>query len=455
MGQDTQVETESPRGDDPELIGPARFIRIGHTPQDNFVQRQSKSILAAVMLFFGAWAIVFFFDPNRSTFIHAVDLFSAFACGGVLLVLHLSKSLKLTFTVISTISVVLIITFLLIVGNRGADLILPLFFPLLSIVTIGPRASRWWIGIYVVTLVSLYLVGPMLPQVNVDWMVSPENPEGSLFHAPDKRPLDGTSLVTAILGALTAYAIVYYSYTQMIHSRNVVAAQRVELARAYEKSENLLRNILPDSVAERLKEDPKTTIADDLDDVAILIADIVDFTATAARMPASQVVMLLNEVFSEFDTLVSGLGLEKIKTSGDAYMVAAGIGERSATDLEKVADLALDMQRAAHAVRDRHKINLEVRIGIHSGLATAGVVGTLKFYYDIWGDTVNMAARLQSAARPGTIRVSQQVYTELAGQFRFSSSGETKLKGKGTVQSYELIGRAGKPGDPVPLRDAA
>lgn len=435
------VESAPQRDASRDLVGPARFIRLGHRPDDGFVERQAKSIVAGVLIFIALAATVFLLDPGRSTFVHMVDVFSILSCAIVLWLLHSTGSLKLAFRVISVVSMILIVTFLLIVGNRGADLILPLVFPLLAVVTIGPQESRIWIVAFVATLILIYLVDPHLPEVSVGFMISPDNPTGSLFHAPTKNAVDGVSLVTAILGAGLTYGIVYFSWTQLVHSRNVVAQQRVELARAYEKSERLLHNILPDSVAERLKEDPGTTIADDLDDVAILIADIVDFTKTAAEMPASDVVALLNEVFSAFDRLVAERGLEKIKTSGDAYMVAAGLSDRSPVQLDLIADLALAMQDAAHEIRNRRGVDLSVRIGLHSGLATAGVVGTLKFYYDIWGDTVNLAARLQSAARPGTIRVSQEVFAKLKNGFAFNPSEETDLKGKGTVRSYELLGR--------------
>ncbi|MEM9851204.1 MAG: adenylate/guanylate cyclase domain-containing protein [Pseudomonadota bacterium] len=424
-----------------ELIGPARFIRIGHAPGDSFAQRQSKSIVSAVLIFIILAAAAFLLDPGRTPFIHAIDAFAIAACLVTLAVLHRTKSLSLAFTVICAVSVFLIVVFHTVVGNRGADLILPIVFPLLAIVTIGPRASRVWLLVFCLSLIFVWGVEAYLPHWTHPWLVTAHNPAGWVFHAPGKNALDGTALTTTLMGAALTYGIVYFAYTQMLHSRNVVARQRVELAKAYAKSEDLLRNILPLSVAERLKEDPHTTIADDLDDVVILIADIVDFTKTAAAMPAADVVALLNEVFSAFDALVAQQGLEKIKTAGDAYMVAAGIGGRSATDLDRMADLALAMQTAANTVRAREDRDLQVRIGLHSGLATAGVVGTLKFYYDIWGDTVNLAARLQSAARPGTVRVSQEVFSALKDRYRFNPSGETELKGKGRVRSYELLGR--------------
>jgi len=264
------------------------------------------------------------------------------------------------------------------------------------------------------------LIQPYLPQTTWSGFISAANPTGSLFHAPFKTALNWETVILALTTYLLIYGIVYAAYAQMIHSRKIVKNQRVELASAHAKSEKLLLNILPASVVNRLKENPDAVIADDLEDVVILFADIVNF-------------------FSSFDELVAAAGLEKIKTSGDAYMVAAGIGEKTPQDIARIADLALSMLNSVQSLNAIHRPKVAVRVGIHAGKATAGVVGSLKFYYDIWGDTVNVAARLQTAAEPGSIRASETIYAALSEDYQFEHRGKTYLKGKGDLETFSLL----------------
>lgn len=422
-------------------VGPARWLPVGHRPGDDFTQKQAKSITAGVLLFIVVAATAFLLDPSRSAFIHAVDAFSILACVGVLALLHLTGSLRAVFAAFSAISLVLIVVFLTVVGNRGADLILPLVYPLLAVVTIGPSASRIWLGVFVATLLSVWAVEPYLPEVSLAVMQSADNPQGWLFHAPGKRPLDGVSVTTAILGAFLTYGIVYFSWSQLLLARAVVQRQREELAAAYEKSETLLRSILPESVARRLKEAPSQALADDLDDVSLLFADIVGFTTLAAQRPAREVVELLNALFSHFDSLVLARDLEKVKTVGDAYMAASGLDPARGNRLAAMADLALAMHESAREIGAAAGIPLELRIGLHAGPATAGVIGTLKPHFDIWGDTVNLTARLQEAAEPGEALVSEAVRARLDTAFAFGPARAIHARGNGPSIARALCGR--------------
>jgi len=320
---------------------------------------------------------------------------------------------------------------------------MPIIFPLLSVVIAGPRKSQKWMVLLIVMMFVALWINPKLPHTTMGFFVTEFNPTGSLFYSPIKQPLQTDNVILAIMISLIIYGIVYAAYAQMIHSRKIVKSQRVELAKSFEKSEKLLLNILPASVADRLRDDPNATIADDLDDVVILFADIVDFTKTSAKLPASEVVAFLNKVFSAFDELVANSGLEKIKTTGDAYMVAAGIAGASSDDLNKMADLSLDMLATLEHLNKTARPTVVVRIGLHTGLATAGVVGTLKFYYDIWGDTVNLASRLQGVANPNTILVSESVHKKLKNRYQFEARPKTALKGKGEVETFKLLGRDG------------
>lgn len=218
-------------------------------------------------------------------------------------------------------------------------------------------------------------------------------------------------------------------------------AREKDLEREREKSDRLLLNVLPEAIAERLKQGP-AVIADSFPEATVLFADIVDFTALSARRAPGEVVELLNEVFSRFDALAARHGLEKIKTIGDAYMVAGGLSAGSEGHCAAVADLALamrDITERDYAVNDR---GLQLRIGIATGPVVAGVVGTKKFIYDLWGDTVNIASRLTSESEPGRIQVDERTFRILSGDYDFEAPRTLNLKGKGYTTVYELLGRA-------------
>jgi class 3 adenylate cyclase len=206
-----------------------------------------------------------------------------------------------------------------------------------------------------------------------------------------------------------------------------------------EKSERLLLNILPQPVAERLKQGQQV-IADDFPAVTVLFADIVDFTSLAARMPAQDVVALLNAVFSRFDWLAERHGLEKIKTIGDAYMVAGGLPTVRPDHAQAVAAFALDILRVLQGNEQTSHL-LRVRIGIHTGPVVAGVIGTKKFIYDLWGDTVNTASRMQMVGSPNTIQVSEATYQHLKDTFKLEERGVIPVKGKGNMRVFYLVGK--------------
>lgn len=201
-----------------------------------------------------------------------------------------------------------------------------------------------------------------------------------------------------------------------------------------ERSQRLISAMLPDAIAARLKAG-EHQIADQLDDVSVLFADIVGFTERAVDQGHSALVAFLNDVFSTCDALVATHGLEKIKTIGDAYMAAGGLPEPCEGHLEAVAALALDMRAQ---LADEHGV--AIRIGIHCGPAVAGVVGTAKPSYDVWGDTINVASRLESHGVPGEIQVSDLVRERLDGVMRFSSRGVVELKGRGPMVTHFLLG---------------
>lgn len=212
-----------------------------------------------------------------------------------------------------------------------------------------------------------------------------------------------------------------------------------EIQHEREKSERLLLNILPSPVAERLKH-TQDVIADDIEDASIMFVDIVNFLPLSLSMPPAETVKMLNAVFSTFDALVDQYGLEKIKTSGDCYMVVGGLPLPREDHLEAMAGMALDILTSLSQFSRNDGSPLQVRIGIHTGPVVAGVIGTKKFAYDLWGHTVNIASRMESQGVPDSIQVTQDVYERLQNCCEFQPRGEISVKGKGNMMTYLLTG---------------
>lgn len=208
-----------------------------------------------------------------------------------------------------------------------------------------------------------------------------------------------------------------------------------------ERSERLLLNILPAPIAEQLKQDTHT-IADSFPNVTVLFADIVDFTRLAAHRSPIEVVSLLNNIFSTFDRLAQQHGVEKIKTIGDAYMVVGGLPTPRSDHAEAIAEMAIDMLDEVARFYDETGEPLKMRIGINTGPVVAGVIGTNKFTYDLWGDTVNVASRMESQGIAGCIQVTPETYNLLRDKYLFKERGLIPVKGKGEVMTYILVGRA-------------
>ncbi len=210
-----------------------------------------------------------------------------------------------------------------------------------------------------------------------------------------------------------------------------------QIERLRRRADDLLLTILPRSIAERLKESPQT-IADGYNDVTVLFADIVGFTTMSSGADPAAVVGKLNEIFTDFDNLAAAHGLEKIKTIGDAYMVAGGLPEPRADHCQAVAAFAVAMQAAMARHRSWDGERMGIRVGIHCGPVVAGVIGRQKFIYDLWGDTVNVASRMESGGLPDAIQVTAVVRERLDGQYAFEERGPIMVKGKGEMVTYLL-----------------
>ena len=247
------------------------------------------------------------------------------------------------------------------------------------------------------------------------------------------------ALNIAGIGSLTFGALSYF---------------RMQRDAAERRSEELLLNVLPEPIAARLKRGQEP-IADHYDDISVLFADLAGFTVRSAHETPAATVAVLNEVFSVFDDLVRRYGLEKIRTIGDSYMVAAGAPVALPDHLSAICEMALDLQRAVERLNRDKDWDLSFRVGINCGPAVAGIVGRQKFHYDVWGDTVNLASRMESHGLPDRIQVTEAVYERLKSEFVFERRGFIEVKGKGSTLTYLLLGRLGETGEPLAGRSVS
>jgi class 3 adenylate cyclase len=239
----------------------------------------------------------------------------------------------------------------------------------------------------------------------------------------------------AWIGGGGFFAIGFTYLVDAINRRSFQLERSLEIER--QRSETLLLNILPAKIAERLKA-TEATIADDFPSATVLFADIVGFTVLSRRLTAAEVVALLNDLFSRFDRLALAHGIEKIKTIGDGYMAAAGVPAGRPDHAEAVARLALDMREAFAAFRRERGMEVKLRIGIHSGGIVAGVIGKHKFAYDLWGDTVNVASRMESHGLPDEIQVSAETRALLPDTCLVEERGMIEIKGHAARRTYLL-----------------
>jgi class 3 adenylate cyclase len=224
------------------------------------------------------------------------------------------------------------------------------------------------------------------------------------------------------------------------HLRDHEEAVLKELHAEREKSERLLLNILPEPIAARLKQG-EVNIAESFAEVTVLFADLAGFTRLSSDVSAMAMVNLLNEIFSAFDSLADRHGLEKIKTIGDAYMVVGGLPTPRLHHAEAVADMALDMLSTIQEFNATHQTELSIRIGLHTGPVIAGIIGKNKFAYDLWGDTVNLASRMESQGQPGCIQITPLTHERLKDKYLFQARGRVEVKGKGEMTTYLLLRR--------------
>lgn len=405
------------------------FLNLGIQSADTSQERAAKTALtlAAILLgaFAGAWTLVYFLHGFTSawviTLVYQVSLFLA--------LVHFALTKRFAVFRFASLSLHLVTPIAVQVALGGFHpssgvALWSLVAPLGALLAYGSRESLRWFAAY------MFLVGT---SVVVDMQ---EITSG--VHVPT---VTVAIFFVANIGGVSAvvYLLVRYFVRERERAIRVLAEQHVLLAEEQRRSEGLLLNILPAPVAERLKQ-REGIIADRLPDVSVLFADIIGFTELSERWPPERVVEMLNGLFTAFDELADSWGLERIKTIGDAYMVAGGLRAWQPDHAAAAAHMAFAMLREAHRQRPAAGFALELRIGIAAGPVVAGVIGRRKFAYDMWGDTVNMASRMESTGTAGSIQVSAAAYDRLRGDFRFEQRERVMVKGKGRVTTYILLG---------------
>ncbi len=318
------------------------------------------------------------------------------------------------------VSVLQIVSLTRLIGAAAGTTFLSLIPILGSLLLFSRREVRWrWLALGLTVGVALVVHLPAFPT------------------EPIVR-LDASSVPLARFLILSLAALLVIGV--VLWNDRLVATAQEELEREKQRSEELLLNVLPEPVADRLKRGVNP-LADRFDQVTVLFADIVGFTSFAADNEPEEVVAVLNEIFSGFDALAERHGVEKIKTIGDAYMIGSGLPAPRRDHAGAAAEIALGMLEHVRRVEARRGFEIRVRVGIHSGRVVAGVIGQKKFAYDLWGDTVNVASRLEASGEASRIHVSDETRRLLADRYEFESCGETELRGRGSISTHFLVGR--------------
>ena len=401
---------------------PAYLARIGADPQDDDDTRAGKALLVLISVLILPvallWAVLYlaFGSPVGwvplayfAVLLAAIVVFSRTRDFDMFLLLG-----QVAILLAPTLSMMPLGGFL----DSGGVGLWGILAPLGALVFSDVRAAARWYVAYLVVFLGSGLAGELLGGV------SPAVPGGS----------------RARCSPSTSRSAARSSSRCWPCSRASAGTRSRRCDEEQARAESLLLNILPRSIAERLKAETRT-IADQFSSASILFADVVDFTPLAERLPPAEVVGMLDDLFSHFDALAERYGLEKIKTIGDCYMVAAGVPSPRPDHASALALMALDMQAAMRSVDEVGHLGLELRVGINSGPVVAGVIGRKRFLYDLWGDAVNTASRMESHGTSGRIQITRATKELLEDEFVCEPRGTISVKGKGEIEAWYLVGR--------------
>ena len=384
--------------------------RLGSNPTDDDDSRLQKSLLVICALPFmvagWAWGLMYFFfqEPLAGSIPFSYSIFS------LLSILYFARTRQYAFFRFSQLLFILLLPFLLMVTlggfiNGSAVILWALICPLGALLFDNPRhALRWFLAFVGLVLLS----GFLQPYVRLTNNLS-----------------QNVIIFFFVINLLGVSSLVFLMVSYFVGQKNMFQ----------EKSETLLLNILPKEIAAILKNESRT-IADHYEEASVLFADMVGFTPLSAQLPPVEMVELLNEVFSYFDSLVDKYNVEKIRTIGDSYMVAAGVPRGRPDHAQALIRMALEMRDyiATHTFCHNQRVNF--RIGINSGSMIAGVIGRRKFVYDVWGDAVNIASRMESHGLGGAVQITQATYELIKDEFICEPRGTVNVKGKGEMDVW-------------------
>ncbi len=400
--------------------GVGLLARIGADPLDNEELRQKKALLVLIAVLIlpvsAVWGVLYLAVGSPVGILPFV--YFAVSLGSLVV---FSRTRNFHFLLVTQLLDILLMptTGQMLIGGflpAGGVGLWGILAPLGALVFLEVRqALRWFVAFVIVFLLT--------------------GIAGEVLFSDEGLPVGFTTTMQA-LNVIGAGAVAFTLLAIFAHQRNeALMALRAE----QQKSEALLLNILPRAIVERLKAATQT-IADHFVAASILFADVVDFTPLSQSLPPAEVVGILDHLFSHFDALVERHGLEKVKTIGDCYMAAAGVPDPHPDHARKAALLALDMRDAIATWAVAGQLGVELRIGINSGPVVAGVIGTKRFLYDLWGDAVNTASRMETQGTPGEIQITRETYDLLKDEFVCTPRGTIPVKGKGQMETWYLVG---------------
>jgi adenylate cyclase len=396
-----------------------RALSIGADPRDTADERFRKRLLVGVALVIlpvgFLWGLLYWLVGERGVALTPW----AYVTGSAISLVVFARTRDFAFLRTAQLLLILVAPAAGMVMLGGLDesssvILWSLLAPLGAVAFDRPgRAWPWFAAFVATTLLALVL---------------------SEVVRPDAADLPGAFVLTFdVLNILVVFLVAMILLVAFARGRDAAQA----------RVETLLLNVLPAEIAQRLQSDPNA-IADHFDDASILFADVVDFTPLSNRLDAREVVGLLDRLFTSFDELVDRYEVEKIKTIGDCYMVAAGVPTQRPDHAQALAGLALEMGECAkNCLPEGTEHDLRLRIGISSGPVIAGVIGRRRFLYDLWGDTVNMASRMESHGTPDTIQITRTTFELLRDDFVIEPIGLVDVKGKGAVETWRLVGQRG------------
>ena len=400
-------------------------LERGLSPEEKLAGDMLVFSTALMMVASVLWlAIYWSFGQRYSTLIPMLFLLSSLCT-----IVFFLKTRKLPVFCLMQLSLFLFTPFVLqwsmgnFVNSSGVSL-WALLAPVGAIVIVGTRESVPWFVAYIFMTAMSGMFDYVL------WDVK----------QTDQRTVAVFFALNFVSISAMVYVLLWYFSREKTKLRDAVDAQSQAVALEKDLSDRLLLNILPEPIAIRLKRQ-ETNIADGHADVTVMFADIVNFTHMSEEMSPNETVQLLNDIFSEFDTLAEKHNIEKIKTIGDAYMAAGGLRRGNTQYVDAMADMALQMQAFVSRYTAPNGEQMSLRVGLATGAVVAGVIGRRKFSYDLWGDTVNIASRMSSEARPGLIQVDAVTYRRLHNRYTFDEMQQIHVKGKGLMQVYNLLGK--------------